>query len=258
MFLGELVVWKNFIRSLKALTKPFINLTVTMYSLLLLYSAIGGHLFGGVINTNSIVTIVANSDGLVDPSWVYLNFNDSIMSINTLFSFIWLNGWEQMLFMYQLAFNHDEDGRIILFFVSFFSMAQYIILNILVAFVIDVYSSIKETMEEEDEQLKMKIKVEKALKGKKKDRKKKMERMGSFLLAKPVKVSFDPEQEKKESDDEKAKKEAKKIANKEEKERLKAEKAEKARIKKAKEDRLENIHKNESLLKLLNDNPKQF
>jgi hypothetical protein len=33
-------------------------------------------------------------------------------------------------------------------------MAQYIILNILVAFVIDVYSSIKETMEEEDEQLK--------------------------------------------------------------------------------------------------------
>ena len=56
MFLGELVVWKNFIRSLKALTKPFINLTVTMYSLLLLYSAIGGHLFGGVINTNSIDT----------------------------------------------------------------------------------------------------------------------------------------------------------------------------------------------------------
>jgi hypothetical protein len=123
MFLGELVVWKNFIRSLKSLTKPFINLSVTMYSLLLLYSAIGAQIFGGAINTNSIVTIVANSEGLVDPDWVYLNFNDSLMSFNTLFSFIWLNGWEQMLLMYQLAYNHDADGKIILFFVSFFSMA---------------------------------------------------------------------------------------------------------------------------------------
>lgn len=61
MFLGEFAVWKNFVRSLKALSKPFINLSVTMYSLLLLYSAVGSSLFGGVINTNSIVTIVAAS-----------------------------------------------------------------------------------------------------------------------------------------------------------------------------------------------------
>lgn len=40
------------------MSKPFINLSITMYSLLLLYSAIGMTAFGGVINTDSIVVIV--------------------------------------------------------------------------------------------------------------------------------------------------------------------------------------------------------
>jgi hypothetical protein len=61
MFLNELKIWQNFIRALNAMSKPFINLSITMYSLLLLYAVIGMTAFGGVINTNSIVTIVDQS-----------------------------------------------------------------------------------------------------------------------------------------------------------------------------------------------------
>ena len=81
------------------------------------------------------------------------------MSFNTLFGFIWLNGWEQMTFMYQLAFNPEYtpqkpipskyDFLIISFFVSFFMMSWYIIMNILVAFVIDTYTAMEETFEAE-------------------------------------------------------------------------------------------------------------
>jgi hypothetical protein len=81
--------------------------------------------------------------------WLYLNFNDSLMAVNTLFGFIWLNNWQEMLLMYQLAFNHQRDGWVLFFFISFFMLAAYLILNILVAFVIDVYTSIDSTLRSE-------------------------------------------------------------------------------------------------------------
>ena len=77
-----------------------------------------------------------------------------MMAINTLFGFMWLNDWESILLMYQLIDEHSHDSFILCFFISFFVISQYIILNILVAFVIDVYSSMDENLRAEKEQLK--------------------------------------------------------------------------------------------------------
>jgi hypothetical protein len=57
-FLNELVVWRNLFRTLKALSKPFTNLTLTLYSLFVVYSAIGQQWFGGKIGMNNIDIIV--------------------------------------------------------------------------------------------------------------------------------------------------------------------------------------------------------
>ena len=54
--------------------------------------------FGGLINRQTIKTF--NLD-IVDESWVYLNFNDFIMAMNTLFGFMWENDWEAYVYMYQ-------------------------------------------------------------------------------------------------------------------------------------------------------------
>lgn len=68
---------------------------MTLYSLYLIYASIGQIFFGGLINTESITTFKD-----VEESWVYLNFNDFIMSMNTLFGFMWQNDWEQLVWMF--------------------------------------------------------------------------------------------------------------------------------------------------------------
>ena len=48
--LNEMEIWKNFIRTIRALFKPFLNFSVTLYSLYLIYASIGLEFFGGKIN----------------------------------------------------------------------------------------------------------------------------------------------------------------------------------------------------------------
>ena len=48
--LNEIELWNNFIRTLKALFKPFINFSMTLYSLYLIYASMGLYLFGGEVN----------------------------------------------------------------------------------------------------------------------------------------------------------------------------------------------------------------
>lgn len=48
--LNEMEIWRNFIRTIRALFKPFLNFSLTLYSLYLIYAAIGLELFGGKVN----------------------------------------------------------------------------------------------------------------------------------------------------------------------------------------------------------------
>ena len=48
--LNEMEIWRNFIRTIVALLKPFLNFSLTLYSLYLIYASIGLEIFGGVIN----------------------------------------------------------------------------------------------------------------------------------------------------------------------------------------------------------------
>ena len=48
--LNEMEIWRNFIRTIRALFKPFLNFSVTLYSLYLIYASIGLEFFGGKIN----------------------------------------------------------------------------------------------------------------------------------------------------------------------------------------------------------------
>lgn len=49
--------------------------------------------------------------------------------------------------MYQEAVNHDGDGLVLFFFISFMQMCNLLFLNIIIAFVIDTYTSIEETLQ---------------------------------------------------------------------------------------------------------------
>ena len=122
---------------------------MALYSLYLIYASLGIMWFGGLINTE---TIEGFDEDIVDESWVYLNFNDFIMAMNTLFGFMWQNDWEALVFMYQEAVGHDGDGLVLFFFISFMQISNLLFLNIIIAFVIDTYSSIEETLQQEKRQ----------------------------------------------------------------------------------------------------------
>ena len=142
---------RNFIRTIKALIKPFFNFSVTLYSLYLIYASIGLEFFGGKINQESMTELLADPDSGVDESWLYLNFNDFIMSMNTLFGLMWQNDWEAIVYMYELVYDEQRDAAVLLYFITFMQLANLIFVNIIIAFVIDTYQSIDETLEAERE-----------------------------------------------------------------------------------------------------------
>jgi len=60
-----------------------------LYSLYLIYASVGLEVFGGMINQESITELMVKYPDDIDESWLYLNFNDYIMSMNTLFGLMW-------------------------------------------------------------------------------------------------------------------------------------------------------------------------
>lgn len=92
--LNEISIWRNFMRTLSALLRPFFNFSVTLYSLYLIFASIGLEFFGGMLSASEIQALAADESTGVDETWLYLNFNDYVMSLNTLFGMMWQNDWE--------------------------------------------------------------------------------------------------------------------------------------------------------------------
>lgn len=148
--LNEITLWRNFMRTMRALVRPAFSFAVTLYSLYLIYASIGLEFFGGRINVQEMAILMAEDDD-IGSDWIYLNFNDFVMSLNTLFAIMWQNDWEQLVGMYQLLFNNEKDSAVIIYFVSFIELANLIFINIIIAFIIDTYQSIDLTLKAESE-----------------------------------------------------------------------------------------------------------
>lgn len=65
--------------------------------------------------------------------------------------------------MWELAFGMQKDGAILIFFITFMQLANLIFVNIIIAFVIDTYQSIDETLQAEVEAKEMNVKKDKRL-----------------------------------------------------------------------------------------------
>ena len=122
---------------------PFTALIFTLYSLYFLYVLIGIEIYGGKINSEVFDKILTlNPDSDIGGDYIWLNFNDYSSGLLTLFSMMLFNNWQ---FIWdQFDFTVENAGLTSLFFLSFMVFASYVILNILMAFVIDVYTSIED------------------------------------------------------------------------------------------------------------------
>jgi len=146
--LNEITLWRNFVRTMRALVKPAFNFAVTLYSLYLIFASIGLEFMGGRISVD-VVAQLQQLDSEVSDTWVYLNFNDFVMSLNTLFGIMWQNDWEQLVVFYEMLFNHERDSVVNMYFIVFIELANLIFINIIIAFIIDTYQSIDLTLKAE-------------------------------------------------------------------------------------------------------------
>ena len=135
--LKELEQWKLIIHTASALFGPFYNLVMVMFTLFFLFATVADRLFGGLMTYNSPSLL---NDPSVPSSYVDMNFNDYMSSFITLFHLMVVNNWFVTVNIYVGLSNGHKSVRI--YFILFYISCVIIILNILVAYVIDMYASV--------------------------------------------------------------------------------------------------------------------
>ncbi|CAI2359144.1 unnamed protein product [Moneuplotes crassus] len=124
--LKEVREWRQILKTIDALLGPFYTLLVIQFLVFYFFSIIGDRLFGGD------VTMAENpifQENAVPTTFVQINFND------TLSSFIGL-------FCISFAIDSLEISFQNMFFLVYYILSEMVIMNIIIAFVIDIYAAI--------------------------------------------------------------------------------------------------------------------
>jgi two pore calcium channel protein len=129
-------------RFLVKLAPTYYRMGMLLVLLFYMYTTMGLQIFGGLLYQGN--PALANSDYANSDYWSF-NFNDFSTGMVTLFNLMMLNNW----WVFSAAFVRAAGTRwAVLFPISFFVIVNLIVLNILIALIIECASSIKETEEE--------------------------------------------------------------------------------------------------------------
>jgi hypothetical protein len=144
--------WQIIERTITSLLGPFTNLLLVTFTLYLVFSIIADRVFGGLANNNENRIL---RDQSVPDLYIEMNFNDLSNSFVTLFTLMIINNWFVIVQMFVIVTGTIWTRT---FFVAFYFLSVIVVLNIVVAFAIDMYSSVdtlyKHKTKEEDEQRK--------------------------------------------------------------------------------------------------------
>lgn len=128
------------------------RVALLLFCLVYVFSAIGMHLFGGLLtrDPNNEMSYVLEGTDFADNFYWANNFNDLLSGINVCFNLLVINNWNEM-----------ETGILAIsskwsryFFFTFFICGVIIVNNLVVAIVIDFFFSELEAAEKEEEELK--------------------------------------------------------------------------------------------------------
>jgi len=108
------------------------------------FALIGMNLFGGYVKKGSEV-FDNNPD--IASNWWQVNFNDFFSAIITLWTLMVVNNWMITMKMFTKAM--DSNWYRIYFYV-FFYLSSVIGMNLVVAYILDMYSSVERIADERD------------------------------------------------------------------------------------------------------------
>jgi hypothetical protein len=117
---------------------PLCKLLVVQLLIYYIFALFGMLMFGGKITLNN--PYIVNSTGIPN-SYVMQNYNDFISAMITLFSLMVVNNWMVQVQMVVGLMGGNRYYRI--YFILFFYISVIIGINIVVAFILDMYSSVE-------------------------------------------------------------------------------------------------------------------
>lgn len=142
--LGEIqeyrIIFKTFVSLMPMYARIFGILVFTFY----IYSTVGQYIYGGMIFKEQYHII---EDTTVPNVYVYNNFNDFASGLVTLFELLIVNNWWVIAEMYTDVVQNKWSR---LYFASFYFWAVLIVINLVVAFVIDMFTANYEIMEQRE------------------------------------------------------------------------------------------------------------
>jgi hypothetical protein len=138
----------------RALFRPFYTLMLVIFTVYYVWAQVGIYIWGGLINNNQMELISnPNFDGL----YTSMNMNDLVAGMITLFALMVVNNWFVVVETFTIIRNNYWRWYFILFYI----VCVNLILNIVVAFVLDMYSGMQELQDARDKKEKEEIEARK-------------------------------------------------------------------------------------------------
>jgi hypothetical protein len=124
--------------AMRQMLLPLSKLVVVQMLIYYVFALFGMLMFGGKITLNN--PYIVNSPDIPN-SYVMQNYNDFISAMITLFSLMVVNNWMVQVKMVVGLMGGNRLYRI--YFILFFYISVIIGINIVVAFILDMYSSVE-------------------------------------------------------------------------------------------------------------------
>ena len=140
--LWELEDFKKICQTFKRFSTPFMIIMFSLYSVLFFYAVIGEFFFGALITTDSVQVYSIDASNM----YYLINFNDMYASMVTLFHVLVVNNWNETTEMYTVI---SESNWPRVYFTTFWVICTLIMLNIVISFVLEIYGSIGDEVEED-------------------------------------------------------------------------------------------------------------
>jgi len=137
------------IETMKNLIEPIGNMMSVLLIIYYIFALFGMLFFGGKIKKNLPYPLVQGTNTV--PATYHLdNFNDFISSMVTLFTLMVVNNWMVQVsqFIVVMSYENVNENLVRLYFIAFFQLSVVIGINLVVAFVLDMYGSTERLDEE--------------------------------------------------------------------------------------------------------------
>lgn len=138
----ELKDFQVVVQTTQNMTLPIFSKLLFLYVVFYLFAIMGGFVFGGVITQSAVKKSAPDSP----PFYHLLNFNSYGASLITLFHFMVVNNWFVTVNMYVEVTGEAETPY--LFFTVFWCCVVLVLLNVLIALILEVYSSVSPEVNE--------------------------------------------------------------------------------------------------------------